>query len=98
MRLSVLEVSFEATLIWPRHLTLSIHLVIYEIAFIGLSRVYKIVLAFSFELSIDKITFVDVSVLRVLALASLLSFSKIAVVLALPLVPRFLSFTFLLIV
>lgn len=95
---AILEIAFEAALIWPRHLALSVHLVIMEIAFVGLSGVDEIVLALTLELSVDKVAFIHVTILNVLALAGFLSLDEVAGVFALSPFPNLLSFSKLLII
>lgn len=98
MGFSILESALEAALVRPCHLAFAVHLVIMEVTLIGLSGVDEIVFTLSLELSIDKVAFIHVTVIGVLALASLLSLGEVAGVFALAAVPSLLSFSFLLIV
>ena len=95
--LAIFEVTFVSALIGPSHLTLSMNLIVYKFALVGFTGINEIVFAFTMELSIDEITFINITVLLVTCPASFLSFHKCAFVDALSIIPSFNTLSMLLV-
>ena len=98
LHLTICKLSLVPALIWPDHDSFTLHGIVYELSLIYLTRVGKVVLALSMELSIEEVTVVCAALKLEATLASLLAFNEVAIVLDLVVLPELNTFAVLQIV